>query len=127
MFNKKEEIENLIGTSLEVEKYRFSKWELYQWKTYIKSKVKNTPTWIGLSTIIEEYLGIEPNEAKFITTINKYYVFNKVKNYWDFVEKEKHEKLLTQVAENQTEKIVREIVQEIQKGNRDKFRRFWNK
>ena len=94
MFNKKEEIENLIGTSLKIEKYRFSKWELYQWKTYIKSKVKNTPTWIGLSTIIEEYLGIEPNEAKFITTINKYYVFNKVKNYWDFIEKEKHEELL---------------------------------
>ena len=121
MFNKKEEIENLIGTSLEIEKYRFSKWELYQWKTYIKSKVKNTRTWIGLSTTIEEYLGIEPNEAKFITTVNKYYVFNKVKNYWDFVEKEKHEKLLTQVVENQTEKIL----QEIQKRNRNKFRRFW--
>ena len=92
MFNKKEEIENLIGTSLEIEKYRFSKWELYQWKTYIKSKVKNTP--IGLSIIIEKYLGIKPNKAKLIFTIDKYYVFNKVKNYWDFVEKEKHEKLL---------------------------------
>ena len=121
MFNKKEEIENLIGTSLEAEKYRFSKWELYQWKTYIKSKVKNTRTWIGLSTTIEKYLGIEPNEAKFITTVNKYYVFNKVKNYWDFVEKEKHEKLLTQAVENQTEKIL----QETQKRNRNKFRRFW--
>ena len=121
MSNKKEEIKNLIGTSLEVENYRFSKWELYQWKIYIKSKIKNTPTWIGLSTIIEEYLGIEPNEAKFITTVNKYYVFNKVKNYWDFVEKEKHENLLTQVIDNQTEKIL----QKIQKGNRDKFRKSW--
>ena len=92
MVNKKEEIENLIGTSLKIEKYRFSKWELYQWKTYIKSKVKNTP--IGLSIIIEKYLGIEPNKARFINTIDKYYVFNKVKNYWDFVEKEKHEELL---------------------------------
>ena len=90
--SKKEEIENLIGISLELETYRFSRWELSQWQTYIKSKINKTP--ITLSLIVEEYLGIEVTEAKFISTVEKYYVFNKQNNFWNFMGQTEYMELL---------------------------------
>ena len=90
--SKKEEIENLIGISLELETYRFSRWELSQWQTYIKSKINKTP--ITLSLIVEECLGIEVSEAKFISTVKKYYVFNKEKNFWNFMGQTEYMELL---------------------------------
>ena len=90
--SKKEEIENLIGISLKLETYRFSRWELSQWQTYIKSKINKTP--ITLSLIVEEYLGIEVTEAKFISTVEKYYVFNKQNNFWNFMGQTEYMELL---------------------------------
>ena len=88
---KKREITERINTSIETENYNFNKWNLEQWKEYIKSMEKDTPN--NLSKIIKEYLGIQPTEAKLVQSINLYYIYDEKKDYWYFLNEEEYSEI----------------------------------
>ena len=88
---KKREITEIINTSIETENHKFTNWNLAQWKEHIKSMVEETPD--NLSEIIKECLGIQPIEAQLVKSINLYYVYDKKKEYWSFLNEEKYSEI----------------------------------